>query len=250
MRTPHRGCPHEERYGGVTEGNQIVVPGGDSHASFQMNSTSSRGAEKGAEMITAAIGRGAVVDEHGDSGHTVVGKPRYFDIIDTAEALGWRVGLSDGEWAVLDVLLQTASRAGWDRPLAIAAKTIADRTGFTPGHIRRLRASLDKKGTVTVYGGHRDMPGRPARAARYVVRYDNLRAPYDDRNPWAGYDEAKAVAESCARGPERGEARGLERGRARGLERVRTYRTHPPSLVDGHQRSDVSTSTRKKKKKL
>lgn len=210
-------------------------------------------------MTTAAIGRGAesegpsrqtgaVVEEHRDNGHAVVGKPRYFDIIDTAEALGWRVGLSNSEWAVLNVLLQRASRAGWDKPLAIAAKSIADRTGFTPGHIRRLRASLEKKGAVTVYRGHADMPGRPARAARYVVRYDNLKASYDDLNPWAGYDEAKAVAESCARSLERGKARGLERSRAHGLERVRTYDTHPPSsLVDVCERSDASTSTEKKK---
>lgn len=179
----------------------------------------------------------------------MVGKPLYYDVIDTAEAFGWVDGLTRREWEMLVLLLQRASHTGWHGPVSMAASSIADRLRISKQQVWRLRKSLERKGPITVKAGHGDMPGRPAQAAWYAIHYNVLREPYGETNSTPAYEAAKAAAARNGSAQATGNTAGHVAGRVTGRDGLTTYvPNRPSSSPSARERPAVSADAAERKK--
>lgn len=140
--------------------------------------------------------------------HSVVGKPkaRAYQILDDADDLGWKAGLTGAEWLLLRTLILAQgrnvakSRQAWGHPLSIAVTTLADGLKKSVRQVGRIRKSLEDKQALHVVRGHGNMPGKRAQAAQYVVSYSNLERPFGEVNPTPAYEAAMALADDECRG--------------------------------------------------
>ena len=178
------------------------------------------------------------------SAPVVGGKPPYYNILNAAEAFGWRDGLTSNGWNVLELLLKRQSRIGWDRPVSMAVSSIAERLNLSNRQVWRIRASLADKGAITVHAGHGAMPGKRAQAAWYVIHSKALRRPYGEVNPSSVYEAAKADAARRDTGHVTARVTGHVTGSATESGGLMAYLpTQPTLLSEASERADISATS-------